>query len=148
MIENTDRWCNKNIMATKEMKSLSCTSPSTSFFPLFCIQMPSLWVLFLYSSKETCFQHINMEDLKYRWNEFYYPGSLSSLIEFSQVHVSSNATLTQRRGLGGRLLSRFVSVVVNIEEEFIPLYSLNHTAWNRWLGRAWCLSASVRQEAS
>lgn len=36
------------------------------FFSLFCIQMHSLWVLFSYSYKETCFQHINMEDLKYR----------------------------------------------------------------------------------
>lgn len=126
--------------------------PQYLFFSPFCIQKPSLWVLFSYSSKETCFQHINMEDLKYRWNEFYCPDSLSSLIEFSQVHVSPNATLTQRLGLWGRRLSRFVSVVVNIGEEFIPLYSLNHTAWNRWLGRAWCLSASVRglqrQEAS
>lgn len=84
-----------------------------------------------------------MEDLKYRWNEFYCPGSLSSLIEFSQVHVSPNATLTQRHGLVGRHLSRFVSAVVNMGEEFIPLYSLNHRpgtddwAWvsqHRWGG--------------
>lgn len=117
---------------------------SQYFFSPFCIQMLSLWILFSYRSKETCFPHINMEDLKWRWNEFYYPRSLSSLIEFSQVHVSPNATLTQRRGLVGRLLSRFVSVVVNMGEEFIPLYSLNHMAWNRWLGQTWRLSASVR----
>lgn len=46
------------IAATKEMRSLSCTPPST---PPFCIQKPSLWVIFSYSSKETCFQHLNME---------------------------------------------------------------------------------------
>lgn len=123
----------KTLQVQKKWKAYHLHPPVLLFFPFW---IPSLCILFSCRSKETCFQHINMEGLEYTWNEFYCPVSLSSLIEFSWVHVSPNATLTQRCGLAGRRLSRFVSVVVNMREEFIPLYSVNHTAWNRWLSRA------------
>lgn len=60
----------QKLQLQKKWKACHVYTAVPLFSPPFCIQKPSLWVLFSHSSKETCFQHINMEDLKYRWNEF------------------------------------------------------------------------------